>query len=121
MQAVYSANQNKDFTADQVERDLVGVLQLKELPVYTKQIIEGFFEHRAELEQNIAEHLKTGWRLERINQTSLAIIEVALYEILYSLQIEPKAAVSEALNLCDEFSDPKNKAFINGILANFVK
>ena len=30
-------------------------------------------------------------------------------------------AVNEALNLCDEFAEPKEKPFINGMLANFVK
>ncbi|MFR4790151.1 MAG: transcription antitermination factor NusB, partial [Lactobacillus acidophilus] len=28
--------------------------------------------------------------------------------------------VNEALNLCDEFAEPKEKPFINGMLANFV-
>ena len=47
-------------------------------------------------------------------------LEVALFEIKNSDEIDPKAAVNEALNLCDEFAEPKEKPFINGMLANFV-
>lgn len=47
-------------------------------------------------------------------------MEVALFEIKNSDKIDPKAAVNEALNLCDEFVEPKEKPFINGMLANFV-
>lgn len=120
MQAVYAANQNRDLTAAEAERNVVKLLQLKELSAYSKNLIAGFFAHREELEKEISAHLKPGWRLERINQISLAIMEVALYEIKYSQEIAAKAAVDEALNLCDEFAEPKNKAFINGVLANFI-
>lgn len=120
MQAVYAANQNRDLTAAEAERNVVKLLQLKELSTYSINLIAGFFAHREELEKEISAHLKPGWRLERINQISLAIMEVALYEIKYSQEIAAKAAVDEALNLCDEFAEPKNKAFINGVLANFI-
>jgi N utilization substance protein B len=121
MQAVYAANQDRDLSAAEIESNLVASLQLKSLSAYSKTLIEGVLSHRSELEQDIAAHLKAGWRLERVNQISVAILEVALFELKYSSEIEPKSAVNEALNLCDEFADPKNKPFINGLLANFVK
>ena len=120
MQAVYLANQDLKYTASEVEAKTVAMLDLKELPAYSKEIIEGVIEKRDELKGELAGFLKKNWRINRINQISLAILEVALYEIKYSKEIEPKAAVNEALNLCDEFADPKDKPFINGMLANFV-
>lgn len=121
MQAVYLANQDSKYTAAEVEAETVAMLDLKELSAYSKKIIEGVIEKRDELKGQLAAYLKKNWRIDRINQISLAILEVALYEIKYSSEIEPKAAVNEALNLCDEFADPKSKPFINGILANFIK
>lgn len=120
MQAVYLANQDLKYTASEVEAKTVAMLDLKELPAYSKEIIEGVIEKRDELKGELASFLKKNWRINRINQISLAILEVALYEIKYSKEIEPKAAVNEALNLCDEFADPKDKPFINGMLANFI-
>ena len=120
MQAVYLSNQDLKYTANEVEAKTVAMLDLKALSAYTKELIEGVIEKRDELKGELASYLKKNWRINRINQISLAILEVALYEIKYSKEIEPKAAVNEALNLCDEFADPKDKPFINGMLANFI-
>lgn len=120
MQAVFLANQNQDLTAAEVEVKTVETLDLEQLPAYSKTLIEGVVAKRDELASAITANLKKGWRLERVNPIAVAILEVALYEIKYSTEIEPKAAVNEALNLCDEFADPKSKPFINGILANFI-
>lgn len=121
MQAVYLANQEPTYTASEVEAKTVATLNLKELSAYSKNIIEGVIEKREEIKANLASCLKENWRINRISQILLAILEVALYEIKYSMDIEPRAAINEALNLCDEFADPKNKPFVNGILANFIK
>ena len=94
---------------------------LKQLSAYSKKLIEGVLEDRKNLQSELTSHLKKGWRLERVSQTVVAIMEVALFEINHSDEIDAKAAVNEALNLCDEFAEPKEKPFINGMLANFVK
>ncbi|AWM75527.1 MULTISPECIES: transcription antitermination factor NusB [Lactobacillus] len=120
MQAVYLSNQDLKYTANEVEAKTVAMLDLKVLSAYSKELIEGVIDKRDELKGELASYLKKNWRINRINQISLAILEVALYEIKYSKEIEPKAAVNEALNLCDEFADPKDKPFINGMLANFI-
>ncbi|MDF7668142.1 MULTISPECIES: transcription antitermination factor NusB [unclassified Lactobacillus] len=121
MQAVYLANQDAKMLPADVEAKAVTALDLKELSAYSKTLIEGIITKRDELKGELASHLKKNWRINRVNQITLAILEVALYEIKYSDEIEPKAAVNEALNLCDEFADPKTKPFINGVLANFVE
>ena len=120
MQAVYLSNQDLKYTANEVEAKTVAMLDLKVLSAYSKELIEGVIDKRDELKGELASYLKKNWRINRINQISLAILEVALYEIKYSKEIEPKAAVNEALNLCDEFAGPKDKPFINGMLANFI-
>ena len=121
MQAVYLANQDLKYTPAEVKAKTVAMLDLKELSAYSKTLIEGVIEKRDELKGQLASYLKKNWRIDRIDQISLAILEIALFEIKYSDEIEPKAAVNEALNLCDEFADSKTKPFINGILANFIQ
>ena len=105
MQAIYLANQEPDLNAEEVEAKVVTALNLKQLSAYSKKLIEGVLENRADLQSALSEHLKKGWRLERVKNSD---------------EIDPKAAVNEALNLCDEFAEPKEKPFINGMLANFV-
>ncbi len=121
MQAVFTANQEPEASADEVMTTIVKTLELQELPAYSKALITGVIENRVELEASLVAKLRSGWTLKRINPIVIAILEVALYEINHSDAVDAKVAVNEALNLCDEFADPKEKAFINGVLANFVK
>lgn len=121
MQAVYLANQEPDLSAEEVEAKVVATLNLKQLSAYSKKLIEGVLGDRENLQSELNDHLKKGWRLERVSQIVVAIMEIALFEIQASDEIDPKAAVNEALNLCDEFAEPKEKPFINGMLANFVQ
>lgn len=121
MQAIFLANQDPELTAAEVEVKIVETLNLKQLSAYSKTLIEGVMFKREELNSDLSAHLKKGWTLDRVSAITVAILEVALYEIKDSAEIEPKAAVNEALNLCDEFADPKAKPFINGVLANFVE
>ena len=121
MQAVFLANQDPELTAAEDEVKTVEMLELQQLSAYSKTLIEGVIANRDQLQSDISSYLKNGWKLERVNAITVAILEIALYEIKDSVEIEPKAAVNEALNLCDEFADPKAKPFVNGVLANFVE
>ncbi|MBD5431777.1 MAG: transcription antitermination factor NusB [Lactobacillus sp.] len=121
MQAVFLANQDPELTAAEVEVKTVEMLELQQLSAYSKTLIEGVIANRDQLQSDISSYLKNSWKLERVNAITVAILEIALYEIKDSVEIEPKAAVNEALNLCDEFADPKAKPFVNGVLANFVE
>ena len=118
MQAIYLANQGNLTDAEEVCQKALKALELKSFPDYSAEIVNGVLANKKELDE---QYLKKGWRLNRINEIDLAILEVALYEMQNSKAIEPVAALNEALNLCDEFSSKESKKFINGLLANFIK
>lgn len=120
MQAIFLANGEPDLTIEQVETKVAKSLDLKVIPAYAHEIIAGVLAKKSEIEADISKYLRKGWRLERVNRISVAIIEVAIFEISQSDAISAPAAVNEALILCEEFDDPKSKSFINGILANFM-
>lgn len=121
LQAIYLYNQDPGLSVEELEQSVTSALDLKALPDYSKELIAGVIACQGELREKISSKLKQGWRIERLSKTTLAILEVALYEMLHSTVIEDKSAINEALNLCDEFDDPKSKPFINGLLANFVQ
>lgn len=120
LQALYLANQSKTTDAEQVYERAKNALNLKSFPDYSKTLLEGVLTNKENLDSELTSHLKKGWRLERLASIDHAILELGLYEMQNSKIIEPVAALNEALNLCDEFSSPKSKAFVNGVLANFV-
>ena len=121
MQAIYLANQGNLTNAEEVCQKALKALELKSFPDYSTEIVNGVLANKKALDEQLSKYLKKGWRLNRINEIDLAILEVALYEMQNSKVIEPVAALNEVLNLCDEFSSKESKKFVNGLLANFIK
>lgn len=121
LQTLYLANQNEDIDVEEICKKALKALDIKEYPEYSKELVKGILENKVELDEQISKYLKKGWSIQRLNQIDRAILELGLYEMKNSKAIEPVAALNEALNLSDEFSAPTSKAFINGVLGNFIK
>ena len=58
--------------------------------------------------------------MDRISKTDLAILRVAVYEMLYREDIPYKVSVNEAVELAKIFSDGTSPSFINGVLAGVI-
>ena len=77
------------------------------------------FAKIAELDKTINE--KTDhWNTDRMGKVELAIIRLALYEILYDDEIPRKVAVDEAVNLAKKYGQDGSGQFVNGVLARFM-
>lgn len=72
-----------------------------------------------ELDEAIAAHSK-GWKVERLGKTELAILRVAVYEILKDDDIPKSVAINEAVELAKVYSSDEAPRFINGILAKLA-
>lgn len=87
---------------------------------YIRDTVSGIAAHREELEGYIAKYA-IGWRLERISALARAIMELAMYEILYVDDVPTAAAISEAVELTRKYEDEDMVSFVNGILGSFVR
>lgn len=61
------------------------------------------------------------WPLERVNKIDLAILRLAVYELLIQKTEPPKVIIDEAVELAKEFGAENSAAFINGVLGNILK
>ncbi len=86
---------------------------------YIQEVTEGVKENEAKLDEMIKAHLK-GWTMERLNKVDVAILRLAIYEILYRDDIPYKVSINEALELAKIFSEDASPAFINGVLAEVI-
>lgn len=86
---------------------------------YIKEIVNGVTENKEKLDETIKKYLKE-WTMERISKTDLAILRVAVYEILYREDIPYKVSVNEAVELAKAFSDNSSPSFVNGVLAGVI-
>ena len=87
---------------------------------YITALVNGVSEHREELDALVSRYAH-GWKISRISRTALAVLRVALYEILYMPDIPDAASINEAVELAKGFDEPETVRFINGILGSFMR
>ena len=81
---------------------------------------ESVIARYGELDGIIAEFSRTR-EVSRIPKVNKTILRLALYEIIYSDKIPPKAAVNEAVELSKKYADKRDSGFINGVLGNYIR
>lgn len=73
-----------------------------------------------ELDEKI-NSVSEGWPVDRIGKAELAIMRLAVYEMLYDDDIPVNVAINEAVELAKSYGSDDNAAsFVNGVLAKFV-
>lgn len=58
--------------------------------------------------------------IEKINKVDLAILRLAIYELLIEKKEPPRVIIDEAIELAKEFGGESSPAFINGALGNII-
>lgn len=76
-------------------------------------------DHVAEIDEKINEVAK-GWKTDRMGKAELAILRLAVYEMLYDEDVPVKVAINEAVELAKKFGGDDSPAFVNGILAKLA-
>ena len=87
---------------------------------YIDTVVSGVVTHNAELDSYVMQYA-VGWKFDRISRTALAVMKVAMYEILYMPDIPVNVSVNEAVEMARQFEDEPTVSFINGILGSFVR
>ncbi|HEX3729711.1 MAG TPA: transcription antitermination factor NusB [Opitutaceae bacterium] len=82
---------------------------------FGEELIQGVVAHQAEVDARI-KALAQNWEFERIAKIDLAILRVAVFEMLHRRDIPPVVSINEAIDLSKQFSNADAKRFINGIL-----
>ena len=95
-------------------------IQTSEEKVYVQEIWDGIHEKETDILEAIKRNLKEAWSIERIAKIDLAILKLAIYEMVYS-KTPYKVVINEAVELAKKYGDDNARAFINGILASIVK
>ena len=61
------------------------------------------------------------WDIDRLASTDVLILRMALAELTEFSSIPTKVTINEYIDIAKEYSTPKSKDFINGILDNLTK
>lgn len=87
---------------------------------YINACVHGVAEHRDALRATIAAHA-VGWKIHRISRFVMAVLELAMYEILFVEDVPDNVAANEAVTLTKKYEDDEVGAFVNGILGAFLR
>ena len=101
-----------ELRLDSLKEDDINDKDLAYIADKAKAIIEVI----PELDEVIGMHSKK-WSVDRLGKTELAILRVAVYEILKDEDIPKSVAINEAVELAKVYSSEEAPRFINGILA----
>lgn len=82
---------------------------------YIKEIYNGMPNKLDEIDELINANT-VGWKQERLSRTSLAIMRLCVYEMLYVDSVPFNIAINEAVELAKKFDHDKAPPFINGVL-----
>ena len=61
------------------------------------------------------------WPIEKIAKVDLAILRLAIYELLFGKTAPYKVIIDEAVELAKEFGSETSPGFVNGVLGTVVK
>lgn len=119
MQFLYQWSINK---TDDLPAALVLFFKEMEHPrdyyAFGEELIHGAIANMEEVDAVIRAYLRN-WDFERIAKIDLAILRLAVFEMLKRRDIPPIVSINEAIDLSKDFSIPDAKRFINGILDQF--
>ena len=82
---------------------------------FGESLILGAIENISSIDEAISKYANN-WKFDRIARVDLAVLRLALYELLFRDDIPPIVSINEAIDLGKTFSNLESKRFINGIL-----
>lgn len=86
---------------------------------YIRNKVNAILDEQEELDSTIM-RICTGWRLERLGKTELAILRLAVFEMLKDDDIPKGVAINETLELAKIYCSEDAPRFINGVLAKLA-
>lgn len=69
----------------------------------------------------VIEKFSKGWKISRLAKVTLAVLRIAICEILYMDDIADSIAINEAVEIAKKYNDEKSSKFVNGILSSVYK
>ena len=94
--------------------------KMAELTEFGSDLLKHTINGKEQQLERIATKLNN-WDIERLASTDILILRMALAELINFPSIPTKVTINEYIDIAKEYSTPKSKDFVNGILDNLTK
>ncbi len=112
----------KSFSDATLEEILENAGEARELvrDAFAMTLAEGVVAHLAEIDEKLsaASHK---WSKERLSRVALAILRLAIYEIVWETDIPVSVSINEAVELAKNYGGDADASFINGVLGGIAR
>ncbi|MGJ0182587.1 transcription antitermination factor NusB [Corynebacterium glyciniphilum] len=110
-----------EIVEDRVELARDESNQVKPVPEYAARIVPGVASALDEIDEAIAAHLSSTWRLERLPAVDRAVLRVSAWELLYNDEVPARVALKEGIELASEYSHDKAPGYVNAVLDGIAR
>lgn len=84
------------------------------------KLAKSILDRQKKIDKIIAESAPD-WPIEQINRIDLAILRLAVYELVIVKKEPPKVIIDEAVELAKRYGSEKSSSFVNGVLGTILK
>ncbi len=116
-QTIYSWDINKDSIESLLEFNWKKEEQNSEVAGFARLLAAGTVENIAAVDKLIKDNIKN-WDFDRLAKVDLAILRVAVFEIVLQDDVPAGVSINEAIEIAKSFGTDDSYKFINGVLDN---
>ena len=118
---LYSLEIQRSFEDEDIELFFEDTgLESNQAKKQIKNDVNEIVSNKENLLKLISVNLKSDWNVERISKVNIALLEIAIYEMLYK-KVPYKIVINEVVELAKKYGEDTSSSFINGVLATIVK
>ena len=82
---------------------------------FVESLVRGTKLHQQKIDEVIGQFAEN-WDLDRMAVVDRNILREGVFELMWMMEIPPKVAINEALEVAKKFSTRESSRFINGLL-----
>ena len=121
MQALYEWQQRDSLDLAEIIKRHLEKHEFEENNLtFIHKLIAGLKKHLEEVDQVITISAPE-WPIPQIAQVDLAILRLAIFELLFDDEVPPKAVINEAVELAKAFGGENSSKFVNGVLGTVFR
>ena len=91
-----------------------------ELKSFAEELVKGTHKRLPEINDHIHKCAKN-WSLDRMATVDRNVLRLAVYEILYRMDIPTSVTINEAIEIAKKFGTDESGSFVNGILDSVAR
>ncbi len=110
---IHKFHGGRDFDTLEVYRDVVFDC------AYLMEISDAIEKNKSEIDNYINKYARN-WTIETLPIVDVAILRLAIAEIMFMFTVPNKVACDEAVNLAKKYCEDNAYKYINGILGNII-